>query len=427
MRYASQRLVRDTFSALKRADREALFDQRRLGNPIFSLEEPPPIRDIHVEWQIWADLHVGYSAMYDLERLKSFKWNVCAAVASALSDALYWERPLHDRPRGDFHIKLLQSDIQLLRCRGMGLTSRSLFEAIALVDELLAWGIPREGATARSELEAHYRQMLDTSYGTPHNVFATFGGSRERSPVQEAVTLACLADFALNPPLPPYVDIDQDVPFYWPDIYPPSRFVRACQAMQREDLLSSDPSDDEIREYVALVSELSGLPNPFAYSSRDLSLDDAALARPFRFESLIVGSNDHDQVKGDYIAFLDWAARRLWKLRLSEPGLLLLHGQRFVRPERRGKAELLLDVAGAGWFTAPFEKTPNGNVGFSPHIVAEVAVQFMASLGLYLSMHKLACRTGPFSVDDFPSIPTMRNRWEEVRLAVNSIMQHQIW
>ena len=42
----------------------------------------------------------------------------------------------------------------------------------------------------------------------------------------------------------------------------------------------------------------------------------------------------------------DWAARRLWKLRISEPGLLILHGQRVFQPDRRKKADLLIGEEG---------------------------------------------------------------------------------
>ena len=258
-------------------------------------------------------------------------------------------------------------------------------------------------------------------------VFIALREAQKRSPTREAVTVSCLADFALNPPLPPYVDNTANMPLKWPDISPPIRFMRACQAVKTEDLLSSDPSDDEIREYINEVSRLSGLPNPFYYSSRDLSLNDPNLTQPFAFESSEVGANDHSEVKGDYVALLDWAARRLWKLRISEPGLLLLHGQRVFRPNRSKKAGLLIGEEGAGWYTAPFGKTPKGTIGFSQNLTSQVTTQFMISLVLYLSMHQLACQTGPFLVADFPNIPTMRHRWEEVRRAVNSIMQHQVW
>jgi hypothetical protein len=64
---------------------------------------------------------------------------------------------------------------------------------------------------------------------------------------------------------------------------------------------------------------------------------------------------------------------------------------------------------------------------FTQNLTSQVTSQFMISLVLYLSMHQLACQTGPFLVTDLPNIPTMRHRWEEVKRAVNSIMQYQVW
>jgi hypothetical protein len=203
--------------------------------------------------------------------------------------------------------------------------------------------------------------------------------------------------------------------------------VRACKAMVGVDLLPDDPTDDEIRGYIGRVSDSLGLPNPFEYSALNLNLDSPSLASPFVFESPSIGPNDHDEIKGDYIALLDWAARRLWKLRLSEPGLLLLHGQRFFRPERAKKARLLIGEEGTGWYTAPFGKTSEGRVGFSSRLKSPVPEQFMVSLGLYLSMHQMACQAGPFSMVGFPDIPKLRHRWEEVKEAVNAIMQYHIW
>ena len=426
MRYASQRLIRDTLSAQTHADREKLFDLRQAGRPIFSLAEPPALPGMELEWQLWTDLHVGYSALYDSERLEGFGWDVGEAVASALTDALYWELPLHDRPRGNFRSLISPVDIHFIRFGEFGLTSRALFEAMGLVDELLSWGVPGKEDALGARFEAHYYQMLGTSYGTPHRVFAGLRDDSRRSPVEEAITVACLADFALNPPLSPYVDRAMSESLRWGDIFPPIRFLRACQAMRSEELLPSDPNDDDIRSYMARLSGALHLMNPLEYSSLDLGLDDPRLEKDFSFESPEIGPNDHGRMKGDYIALLDWAARQLWQLRLSDPGLLLLHGQRILRPERRKKAGLLIFEDGAGWYTAPFERTLEGT-GFSDYLGSEVATQFMMSLGLYLSMHQLACRTGPFDLTELPDIVGMRDRWEEVRQAVNAIMQYPIW
>lgn len=427
MRYASHRAIRDALGSLPEHEARLLRDARAAGQRIFQLGGPPPVdnSDLANYWQIWTDLHVAYSAIYDWSRLTAVQWDISEAIGSALSDVLYWAYPLFDVRRDGHRVFLGSQKPRYIQVAGEALTSRVLFEAVGLCDELMTWATTDDSiARAHQATHSRYGQSLKSSYGVPLRALEAMLGKRSLPPVSAAVTVAVLADFALNPAIPPFVSNRK---LEWNDIYPPIRYIRACDAVKQLGLLSAEPSASDLRSYSSSLSSITGLPDPFDYRDGVLTAAIRSREDTFAFRGSEIAPSDHDSIDGDYVAFLAWVQRQFWSLRLEEPTFLLLYGQNVLPDGQSHKIEYMFGSKGDGWYRPPFLRLPEEGIGFSGDAAAGIAGQYLMSTGLYLSLHHFACKLDDFDVSrHLPSFMSHRH-WASVREAARSLMNVDFW
>ncbi len=432
MKYASERFVLDHVAALDMSEKRAIFEARRAGKPIFTIERPVGrSQEFKTIRQIWMDLLVSYTAILDSQRVSDLEWDISEAVGSALTDAMFWAHRLFSRTELSDRLWLDDNRAAYIGMRTEHLTTRCLYEAMGLGDELVTFAHSLTANELPSSLIAfgdlrrrRYESLIPTAYGLPHRTLAAALGTEDLPFPEAATTVSLLADFALNPPLPPFVAYnDADRPT-WTSIYPPIRFLRASEVIRSSGFLPHEPTDSDIRDFFQQVSAFTGMPNPNNYCDGVFFSQPTPREDNFTFRSSRIGELD-----GDYISYLSWVQRGLWEVRKTNPGLLLLYGQTFFTDEfadsRYEKARLLLE--GNAWFKAPIERLEDGALGHTSNMSNATAAQYLMSLGLYLSLHHLACRAGDLDIGRKIPVPDLAERLQKAKKVISASMGLDVW
>jgi hypothetical protein len=430
MKYASERIVYDFMSDLDLAEKRALVNARRAGEPILSLLEPHSARsdDFLLSRQLWVDLSFGSRVLLDSVRTEQAKWNACRAVGSAFTDALWWGHPLFSSDAESLESPVLveladRDHIGVVTVGGERITTRLLFECAGAIDQLLAWGIDlvkENGAPVSPLLEPFAMTALASSYGAPLRAYNRITQASTNQIRESLPTVILLCDLALNPPVPPFLHLDESAILKWEDIYPPIRFVRGCRAAAEMGPLSQLPDDDALLSYSKEVCLAAGIKNPY-------ELDGVFFGKPladiekknFTFPGKRVG-----ELSGDYITFLSWAQRKLWGLRQKAPTLITFYGAKHVTQSRRA-VRYAVGGEGAGWFEPPFHWTDKQTFGST--IGSKVATQYAASVALYLALHDAISGTKDFRTDYFPPSGMPHLFWVDIKDAIQNMFDIDIW
>jgi hypothetical protein len=232
------------------------------------------------------------------------------------------------------------------------------------------------------------------------------------------LTTAALIDLALNPQIPPFSEPGVKLP-KWTDIYPPARFVRACEAARSVGMIGTVLSATELADYIAKIAEVAGLANPAHYPN------------PFSQQwsekaSFTPSNNVGDNPATGYIGYLTWVHSKFWELRKTAEPLISFYGTNTISQAREAVNYLLGD-AGTGWFNAPFHWTSRGTLGSDPDVGTTVATLYSVSLAYYLTLHDLVSRNGALSKRHLPPDSYNLDFWERIRDHVQTAFGGPIW
>jgi hypothetical protein len=438
MKYASERIIVDHFAALEHSEKIALIGERKTGRKIFDFADPRPGRSerFTLVRQLWLDLLAARWALYDLHALHSTQWDFSAAVGSALTDVLIWGEPLFSTEtallgRRAPLVRLADEDsFGKAAVNGKELTTRHILECASTIDELLSLGLDDIGNSSGSEVGQVIRSMgwpfaddrlaelardrlADGEYGWPLQAYSSITGDT-RFPESAMMTLL-LCDVALNPPLPPFLDLDESAEMRWLDIYPPVRFLRCCQAAGKLGALSGLPSDGLLLEYSGDLCHAAQITDP-----RDMGglftgnpIANTREAR-FSFPGPGVGT-----LEGDYITFLSWAQRKLWEIRRESPTLLTFFGANSRSQVRAAADYITAGGQGTGWFMEPFQSYQGT---YRTALDGKESNQYLASLALYLSLHDLVSASEADSRDWLPANLRDYRFWRDGKAAIEELV-----
>jgi hypothetical protein len=442
MKYASERIIADHLPSLDSSEKSALFNDRRAGNKIFSFKNPPPGRSdrFNLIRQMWLDSIAANWALYDMHTLGNLQWEFSAAIESALTDVLLWGEPLFSTEtarleRRTPQVRLIDRDsFGAAAVNGEEITTRHIFECTSTIDELLSLGLDHINCpgsetdqvaqamgwpVANEQLaELALKRLTDGEYGRPWRAYTRITGDT-RFP-QSAIMTLLLCDIALNPPLPPFLNLDESAEIRWLDIYPPIRFLRCSQAVSKLGVLPGLPGDDLLREYSDDLCHAAQITNPQDMNGLFMGEPVFSISEPFfSFPAPEVGS-----MEGDYITYLSWAQRKLWNLRQDSPTLLTFFGANGRAQARNGAEFILAEGTGAGWFTEPFQ---NYQGTYRSALQSEVSHQYLASLALYLTLHDLVAVPRADTRERLPTNLRDYRFWQETQTAVEELFGCTIW
>jgi len=427
----AQQLTAAQFSGLSLAEKGRLWRQRDNGQPIFTF----PVLgtagsdDFKLFRQLWLDMKIGYKALLDSSSLDGIQWDRRAAIESALTDAFIFMPSVYDSslssdspasdPRTAIQICGSMYFLQVGR-RKQRLTTRSLFECAATLDQLL--GILGSASYARQATLVGVERVLHTlsepQYGEPVLTFREIiGGVELSSLVEHSSTILALIDFSLNPPLPPAISSPLDMRGRrWEELYPPARFTAACGALASGDIaiLNLECSDDDLREFTRAVAEATGMLDPFSYSG---PMCTTAGDGSVRYSDV----KNRDQ----YLFYLAETQRRLWALRLSEPSAVMLYGQN-LSLRASGRAELVFDT-GVGWFRAPFHLSRSDTFAYTDPPGPDVSLRYLSSLAVHITLNNAMTQVSGLRKDQIPQGGLPEYFWKQVRRVSSEMLDYEFW
>lgn len=426
MKFASERLVHDlVLSAAPRTLAE-LAEKRRSGRRIFDLLDGGSgiPHELELTRQMWLDLRVAYATLFDFDNDETLAWPIMSAVESAVTDIDFWAQRFHDRAPGRPILRPVvgESKIGFVKYEDIHITTRLLFECAATIDQLFSWGADIDGGLFRF-IEGGYTSQLDdiltSEYAAPLDLLCMLTEFRGRDAHVPMLTAVALIDFALNPRVPPFIDVNAETLPEWEDLYPPARFVRACKAAKHVGLIDTVLTAAELADYRARIAEVAGMTSPDEY------LDP--FARRWKTQNVFALSDDvGSNPATDYIGYLTWVHSKFWELRKTAEPLVVFYGTNTISQSREA-VHYLLGQAGMGWFNAPFHWTSSGTLGSDPDVGSTVATKYSVSLAYYLTLHDLVSRSGPLSKRQFPPDSYELGFWESIKNRIDDIFGASVW
>ncbi|WP_157545205.1 hypothetical protein [Hamadaea tsunoensis] len=392
MKYAAERVAYADLGQLTEGEKTILMRHRANGQPIFSAGAAAPIqsREFLGARQAWLDLRVARGVLLDSQQADGFDWDVPEAVGSAFSAVSVWANRLFGERDGLEKTGLGDgSTMGYVMLAGERVTTRLLWECAAAIDAYL--GI-EQGDPAH----------LQGSAGAPLRALAKALELSQDHLVPALVTTLALIDFAVNPPVPPFLTNEEAKTLQWRDIYPPLRFARACNGVKKVGVLSRVPDDEELRIYLEHVRDAAGLPRTNGagvFAGRSPHYD---LAAPFVFGSVKPGSLD-----ADYQAYIAWAQQRLWRLRDEHPAAIAYLGVHGREIKEAG-----------GWFETPYFGSAQDVYRWSEDLPQGVAAQYGVSVALYQTLHDLVSNTGPLRRHFVPPASYPADFWDGIENSV---------
>ncbi|MFE2519409.1 hypothetical protein [Streptomyces mirabilis] len=258
LRRSRDQLAAYTISRMSRQQTVALHERRSSGLPFVSFNRYPQHTGGELRYNEldWLNLYYAYYVLLDPEGLAASDltaWDMQAAFENSLEDTWRQCAGVEMTERPDDTSVSVTGPLQLVHTSEGPLTTRTLFECAAVIDELFQF----EGAFMRltdPTLRELLLEEMQGEYGIPWRLANVLAG-RELS---GSVVLA-LIDFALNPVVPGLTSDDPSVD--WRELYPAYRFVAAAKTMGnwKSDLEVKPPSHEATVHFHHMLAKRSGL------------------------------------------------------------------------------------------------------------------------------------------------------------------------
>lgn len=309
--------------------------------------------------QGWYDHLLTYRLFTDSDVVDGLSWDLVAGFTETMCDVESTFSLMGVTSGYDYHA--CQQHLQGLSDVGWRVsamtgrvTTTSILEAAATVDEYLGAGVV--AARFPDWGGALYTNLIDRlhtgDYGKALRLFGALVHDDDRAGLADAFTFGLACDIALNPPLPPLTTI-AEMPTSWADLYPPVRFIRACQALKRLSIrLGPESSHDDDLALCEAICSVARIP---LAEERVVSLDAyqrvdwASLLRADRAPEARTAGIPEDYA---YLDFLLWCGARARELRGSDIRLMI-NPAHHLTAGNLDALKLRIEEHGAGWYQAP--------------------------------------------------------------------------
>ncbi len=297
------------------------------------------------------------------------------------------------------------------------LTSNSIMECAATISELQflmcssATVLNNSGISPM--LNQRFSTLLNSTYGIPFRIFLDIYGSYPTQITELLSTVNILCFIALNPPLPPYYikPPTNNVCWDWHEIYPPSRFINASNSVKKIGLLKANPNQNEIKEYILKISNVSNLIT--IVDSQNLCLKQAI---DINFEDKTTIYNDNNFLHHDY---LFWVQNKFSKSRDKFLPFLANTGTCFTGDLSIDSAEIVLSKFDEFDFAiSPLVWTDNNKIGF--HSNSNFGNAFLNQVAVSYTFFDFVSGTGAYDLTEFP--PEISNNDKFRELVNNNII-----
>ncbi|WP_328344559.1 hypothetical protein [Streptomyces violaceus] len=258
LRRTRDQLAAYTISRLSRRQAGDLRESRSSGRPFLSFKRYPQHTggELRYDELDWLNLYYAYYVLLDPEGLTEFDattWDLRAAFDNSLEDAWRQSAGVEMVERRDDTRVSVTGPLKLVHTPEGPLTTRTLFECAAVIDELFQF----DGSLFRvadPTLREILHEEMSGEYGLPWRLASALAGRN----LGGSVVLA-LIDFALNPVVPGLTTADPSVG--WRELYPPYRFAAAAKAMAdwESDLEFQHPGHEVTVHFQRMLEKRSGL------------------------------------------------------------------------------------------------------------------------------------------------------------------------
>lgn len=363
-------------------------------------------KDLHSLCQIWHDHLVVFNMLYSSNLQDEIDLPRGMVLGEVMGDAILYateEVGLSSNP-GTAIARVLyaQESTPFLRHTGERLTTKLVFEALALANEMMsirsftdASEVGIEGCELKSHIEElSGEQGILGSYGLAIRMIWDIAGIVGLETVCPAIYLA------LNPPVPPVVFLEK--PVDWHDLYPPIRLSRIAQAIPKVGTLQPFATPKVLREFISKLADAAGLddPNEFAAPAGEIS------ERLKCFDSIGPDWKEPD-TPTDYYRFLLWTQHSMWAQRDRAMPLLVNVGGCMYGPQSGKHAQELFNFDGEGaWLHPRILWTENDKLGHDGNTVS-FGSWLMTSQAAHYYLDDFVSAKGPFDFSPYP--PAVRS------------------
>ncbi|MCF3143504.1 hypothetical protein [Streptomyces platensis] len=386
LRRTRDQLAAYTISRMSRQQTEFLHEGWGSGLPFLSFKRYPQHTSGELRYNEldWLNLYHAYHVLLDPESLTEFdatSWDTQAAFENSLEDA--WRQSagveMLERPEGAR--VSVTGPLKLVHTSEGPLTTRTLFECAAVIDELFQF----EGAFMRMAdptLREFLLEEMSGEYGLPWRLASALAG-RE---LGGSVVLA-LIDFALNPVVPGLTSAAPSVD--WRELYPPYRFAAAAKAMAdwESDLEFQYPSHEVTIHFQRTIAQRSGLRlGRVASRLSDVSTLREAATTPM-----------HLSERTAAVSFM--CASRLLELREEDVCALTHYGVNFLDD----RAARFIDPDQDMWWLFPVFQVSQGEYRWpAEHVNLDEATDLLIAAAVASAYDDVLHGTGSLASDHLP-------------------------
>jgi hypothetical protein len=261
LRRTRDSLAAHTLNGLDSRDIASFSRQRFDGNPMFGYSDTAAEarlgRLLSLNRQLWLDLHSTYQILLEPRDLdeSALNWLTKETIESGLDSVWSQSKPeemFARRPPREKGVNILGGISLVAGAEGL-ISTRLLLECAAVLDEVTQWAGNFNRHADRAVLRMQEKTFRG-EYGIPYRFAERTAGCK-----LEPFAVLAMIDFALNPVVPGLHDGAPEVD--WQEIHPPSRFVRAAEAVSDAAPWKFDvwPSREKIVEFHAELEKRTGL------------------------------------------------------------------------------------------------------------------------------------------------------------------------
>lgn len=232
--------------------------------------------------QQWFDLQLTQQLFHQPKKLFKSKHSLSTAIRYSLDLAnLYKEPKLKNE---DFYVYPNYADFEddenFIRNELAGkLDVVALFEGFATANQCLYYTLYQlinKSAWLENRLALTIKSISESNYGNAFRYFVGVCPAAKDDIIKGLVVFCAIADLSLHPKLEK-LDTDylscNTIGSFFTDIYPPSRFIRLCEAANKAPLISLNSNHETILQYQRDLLSRAGIEVSEKFLARHLRLE----------------------------------------------------------------------------------------------------------------------------------------------------------
>ncbi|GAA3654057.1 hypothetical protein ACG5V6_22960 [Streptomyces chitinivorans] len=386
LRRSRDQLAAYAISHMSQRQTVDLHEHRSSGVPFLSFKRYPQHAGGELKYNEldWLNLYYTYYVLLDPEGLTEFDattWDTRAAFENSLEDTWRQSAGVEMAERSEDARVSVTGPLKLVHTSEGPLTTRTLFECAAVIDELFQF----EGAflrTADPTLRELLVEEMSGEYGLPWRLACALAGRDLGGSV-----VLTLIDFALNPVVPGLTSADPSVD--WRELYPPYRFAAAAKAMAgwESDLEFQPLSHEMAVHFQHVLAKRSGLRT------------GRVVSRPSSLSTLRQAATTPMHLVERTPAVSLMCASRLLDLREEDVCALSHYGANFLED----RAVRFVNPDRGMWWLFPVFQASRGEYRWpAEHVNLNEATDLLLSAAVASAYDDILHGTGPLASDHLP-------------------------